>query len=365
MALDTVVFCSYDTQVFDELDTERFKESKSQPKPENSLIRKERVTTYTHNARSHNSGLGHSGAWISFNQHQVKIECSAKVLGSKYLDGISLNTFEELIHNINASADGAYHLNAKKIYDSCHIEKAHNTFNHVMRKGETLKHIEAILVSCLWAYKKKDDTNISTAQFGTKKEQIQIYDKRLELIENKSPYLKLISPEIDIARFEYKLDSKSKVEEIYDKVISGRKTNLVYLPEILKDENSKKIQLYGLDSLKISKPKPFEESLFNSTIHEMIIKLPPYQIGKSIGLGGAVFMLASTDKDRLKILDDALDKKLDKHDKKLSYAYKSKLRREYIENFENYKKLNSPENYQTYREIAKTFLDELKLAIAI
>ena len=360
MSIDTIAISSENIDIFDKLNLEAFKTVRSQARPEKLLIEETRLAVHELHLRKYNQATRSEGAYLKVSPCEVKIECSAKALGDQYLLGISENTFEKLIYNLNQVGEGYFQLNANKVYDNFHAQKVHNTFNFELPEGNAVKTIQAIQTNWHWSHKKNDNRFLTTATFGNKSEALTIYDKRWQLIDTRSPFLKLLKPKIDILRVEHKLEKKRQLTKIYNRVFNTGK-RVISLAEVLNENNSKQVQLHTLDSIKFQDPKDNQDELFRSEVFDLFasqtlaFKTIVWETGSGLG---ALFELLGAN---VNTLDSALSIRY----KGRPSSHKSRAKKDILQAYDSYMKLKTTENYESYREIAKTFLDELKLAIAV
>lgn len=359
MSIDTLAISSENIDIFDKLDLEAFKKVRSQARPEKLLIEEPRLAVHELHLRKYNTSTRSEGCYLKVTPCDIKLECSAKALGNEYLAGISDNTFEKLIDNLNRVGEGYFQLNAKKVYDNFHAQKVHNTFNFEMSPGQAVKTVQAIQNNWHWSHKKTDSRFLTTANFGNKSEALSIYDKRWQLTDTRSPFLQLLKPDIDILRVEHKLEKKRQLTKVYNRALNTQ-SNIISLADVLKEKNSKLVQLYTLDSIKFTEANDNQDELFRSEVFELFasqisFKKIVWETGS--GLGVLFEMLGAN----IQTLDSALSIRY----KGRSRQYKSWAKKEVLSAYESYMKLKETDNYESYREIAKTFLDELKLAIAV
>lgn len=219
------------------------------------------------NART---GREHPAAYIQIDHSgNVFIEFSAKVLRGKYLSGITTDTFQEAIDNINQVMGRDCQLNAERLM-SCPVEKLHNAVNVDMSDVESGNTIYAIQSAGRMPYKNPNSEFRSTAEFFTKYETLTIYDKKQELIakpdmmkytEVMKQVRTLEQSKRTLLRTEYKLNNKKKTHEI---LLSNQVKQTV--EEAIKPANSNIIILHAINKLNTT-PEPL---LFDSTLENYI-----------------------------------------------------------------------------------------------
>lgn len=219
------------------------------------------------NART---GRDHPAAYIEIaHSGDVLIEFSAKVLRGKYLLGITTDTFQEAIDNINQVMGRDCQLNAERLISS-EVVKIHNAVNVDMSDTESMNIIHALQSVGRMPYKEPNSVFGSTAEFRTKQETLTIYDKKQELIAKPgmleySEVMKQVrtmeQSKRTLLRTEYKLNNKGKTKEVL-----FRNQVKQTVEEAIKPKNSNIIILHAINKLKAT-PEPL---LFDGTIENCI-----------------------------------------------------------------------------------------------
>lgn len=358
MGIDTLRVCSSNHDIFDKLNLDAFKTSRGQASQEKLLVEDSRVSIHELHLRKYSQSDRCEGAYLKVSPIEVVMEFSAKALGDSYLEGISENTFEKLIHNLNKTGEGYYQLNANKVYDNFHAQRIHNTFNFELPHGAAVKTIQAIQSNWNWSHKKADNRFLTTANFGNQSEKLSIYEKRCQLTDSNSPFLIYLKPKIDYSRVEHKLENKKQLTKVYNTVLRNG-TNLISLEEVLKEKNSKKILLHTLNQIKLKEMKPNQDILFRTEIFNQISnpQIKIHTIKENAGYGGLFELLGANES----ILESALSIRF--HGKPSSH--KSRLKKQFLTGYDIYMKMKSSDNFESYRTIAENFLSDLKEAIAM
>jgi len=166
------------------------------------------------NLRQFNKEVEATGAKVDILNDKVILEFSAKTLGKNYLEGLSENTIEQALDNINKISKWYFTLDKQKVLGAA-IEQVHNTVNIPINANEIVPIIDSFKALVDWKFKKQDTRYLTTATFWNKSEEMEIYSKLHEMQDNSQVFLKLVGDPQDMLRLEHKLKRKDKTVNVY------------------------------------------------------------------------------------------------------------------------------------------------------
>lgn len=303
--------------------------------------------------RKYNPDTNSMGAYVEYYEStgRVTLDVSAKALGSRYLEGISENTYEQLIDNINKTAKGFYEIDKYRLLDSI-PERIHNTVN--VDCQNTVLTIQALKTVCSWNYKKNDNRFLTTAQFGNRQEKLTIYDK-LEEIKNDNILKKMVNFKDPILRAEYKLENARKTRERY---LSSTGIEQVSLNDVLKESVSKKLLSNIFNEIKINESKLSSEYTFDFNTYKRIVN-SNIRLKETIMSKGCYQIFIDLNCNDSILLDALKERFKGKHH---SSIYKNF--RNIKSAYEKEKSISEEYSLETYNEIAHEFFNKLKQKVA-
>lgn len=297
MGLDTVRLVA-DCSIFETLNIDRFGMHKAKDRPETRLFETGRSTSYSVSSRKYSPETQSEGAYCQVHPDGLAVlEFSAKALGRDYLSGISENTIERAVANINANSKHWFTVNLHRLVERAHCEKVHNTINIPYDEADIYPLIASLKNTVTWAHKKPDKRFLTSAIFKNKSEALEIYAKLCQLREKDINFFALVGGDIEseLARMEHKLENKAQVTKIYNRGGGDIIQAQIPFAHVIKESTSGKILGAVVDSLTVVEPKHPE--LFNTELFNMIsdpnVKLSELQ--RQLGSDGILEQLGRSE----------------------------------------------------------------------